>query len=54
MVKRRVELLKPHIGELAISTARSFPSVTVAGALLAAGAVAVGAVLLTRRANGRR
>ena len=48
MAKRRVELLKPHAGELAISTARSFPSAAAAGVLLTAGAVAVGAMLLSR------
>jgi hypothetical protein len=53
MTKRRVELLKPHMGELAMSTARSFPSAVAAGVLLTTGAVAVGAMLLSRRANGR-
>jgi hemerythrin superfamily protein len=53
MMKRRVELLKPHVGELATSTLRSFPSAAAAGLLLTAGAVAVGAMLLTRRADSR-
>lgn len=53
MTKRRVELLKPHLGELATSTMRSFPSAAAAGILLTAGAVAVGAMLLTRRADQR-
>jgi hemerythrin superfamily protein len=53
MMKRRVELLKPHLGELATSTMRSFPSAAAAGLLLTAGAVAVGAMLLTRRADTR-
>jgi hemerythrin superfamily protein len=49
MTKRRMELLKPHMGELAVTTARSFPAGAVAGAaLLTAGAVAVGAMLLNR------
>lgn len=49
MTRRRLELLKPHAGELAASTARSFPAGAAAGAaLLTAGAVAVGAMLLYR------
>lgn len=49
MTKRRVELLRPHAGELAASTARSFPAGAAAGAaLLTAGAVAIGAMLLSR------
>jgi hypothetical protein len=53
MTKRRVELLRPHMGELAASTLRSFPSAAAAGILAAAGAVAVGALLLTRRGDTR-
>jgi hemerythrin superfamily protein len=53
MIKRRVELLRPHVGELAASTVRSFPSAAAAGLLLTAGAVMVGAMLLTRRADTR-
>jgi hemerythrin superfamily protein len=53
MIKRRVELLRPHVGELAASTMRSFPSAAAAGLLLTAGAVMVGAMLLTRRADAR-
>lgn len=53
MIKRRVELLRPHVGELASSTMRSFPSAAAAGLLLTAGAVMVGAMLLTRRADTR-
>jgi hemerythrin superfamily protein len=53
MLKRRVELLRPHVGELAASTMRSFPSAAAAGLLLTAGAVMVGAMLLTRRADTR-
>jgi len=52
MTKRRVELLKPHLGELAASSARSFPSAATAGVLLTAGLVAVGAMLYSRRGNG--
>ena len=58
MTKRRVELLKPHAGELAATTIRSFPIGAVAGAaLLTAGAMAVGAMLFSRgsrSAQGRR
>jgi hemerythrin superfamily protein len=53
MMKRRIELLRPHMGELAASTMRSFPSAAAAGILVAAGAVAVGAMLLTRRGDTR-
>ncbi len=53
MMKRRIELLRPHMGELAASTMRSFPSAATAGLLVAAGAVAVGAMLLTRRGDTR-
>ena len=53
MMKRRVDLLRPHVGELAASTMRSFPSAAAAGLLLTAGAVMVGAMLLTRRAETR-
>lgn len=53
MTRRRMELLKPHAREIATSTARSFPVGTAAGAaLVTAGAVAVGAMLFSRR-NGR-
>jgi hemerythrin superfamily protein len=52
MTKRRVELLKPHAGELALTTVRSFPAGAIAGsALLATGAFALGAMLFSR---GRR
>jgi hemerythrin superfamily protein len=53
MTKRRLELLRPHMGELAASTLRSFPSAAAAGILAAAGVVAVGALLLTRRGDTR-
>lgn len=49
MAKRRIELLKPHMGEIAATTARSFPAGTAAGAaLLTAGAFAIGAMFLRR------
>lgn len=49
MTKRRLELMKPHAAEFAESTVRSFPAGAAAGAaLLTAGAVAVGAMLLAR------
>jgi hemerythrin superfamily protein len=35
MTRRRVELLKPHMGEIAVSTARSFPAAAAAGAVAA-------------------
>lgn len=56
MTKRRVELLKPHAGEIALSAARSFPAGAAASAvLLTASAVAIGAMLLSRRrATARR
>jgi hemerythrin superfamily protein len=49
MTRRRLELMKPHAAELAETTVRTFPAGAAAGAaLLTAGAVAVGAMLLTR------
>lgn len=58
MTKRRIDLLKPHAGELAATTIRSFPVGAVAGAaLLTAGAMAVGAMLFSRGSKstqGRR
>ncbi|HKQ12805.1 MAG TPA: hemerythrin domain-containing protein [Steroidobacteraceae bacterium] len=48
MTKRRLELLKPHAGEVAASAVRSFPA---AAALLTVGAVALGAMVWSR---GRR
>lgn len=49
MTKRRVELLKPHMGELASSTVRSFPAGAAAGAaLVTAGALAMGAMWMSR------
>jgi hemerythrin superfamily protein len=55
MTRRRVELVKPHMGEIAVSTARSFPAAAAAGAVVAAlGAVAIGATLLSRRRPAAR
>jgi hemerythrin superfamily protein len=55
MTRRRVELLKPHMGEIAVSTARSFPAAAAAGAVVAAlGAAALGATLLSRRRPAAR
>lgn len=52
MTKRRVELIRPHAGELAASSVRSFPAGAAAGAaLLTVGAVAIGAMLLSRGRN---
>ncbi|HKS58344.1 MAG TPA: hemerythrin domain-containing protein [Steroidobacteraceae bacterium] len=51
MTKRRIELLKPHAGELVVSATRSFP---VGAALLTAGAVAIGALLLSRSKSAPR
>lgn len=50
MTKRRMQLLTPHAGEVAATTAQSFP---VASALLTAGALTLGAALLTKRARTR-
>jgi hemerythrin superfamily protein len=41
MTKRRLQLLKPHVGEIGMTTAQSFP---VASALAAVGALALGLV----------
>jgi hypothetical protein len=52
MTRRRVELLKPHAGELVVSAARSFP---VGAALLTVGALATGAMLWSLgKASARR
>ena len=49
MTRRRIELLKPHAGEIAATTVRSFPAGAAAGAaLFTAGAVALGAMLFAR------
>jgi hemerythrin superfamily protein len=55
MTRRRLELLKPHMGEIAVSAARSFPAAAAAGAVVAVmGAVAIGATLLSRRSPAAR
>jgi hypothetical protein len=55
MTKRRVELLKPHAGEIVISAARSFPAGAAAGAvLITAGLAAIGTMLMLRRRATRR
>jgi hemerythrin superfamily protein len=51
MTKRRMQLLKPHIGEVAATTAKSFPYTTVAAGL---GGLALGLLLFTRPAPVRR
>lgn len=43
MTKRRMELLKPHLGEVALTTAKSFPVATIA---LASGTLALAWLLL--------
>ena len=50
MTRRRLQLLGPHAGEVASTTARSFP---VATAALAASAIGLGVLLLGRRPSGR-
>jgi hemerythrin superfamily protein len=55
MTRRRVELMRPYAGEIAASAARSFPVGAATGAaLLTAGAVAIGAMFLSRTRDGRR
>jgi hemerythrin superfamily protein len=51
MTQRRMELLRPHLGEAAVTTARSFP---VATAALAVGVLAVGWMLVRPRNEARR
>jgi hypothetical protein len=46
MTKRRMELLRPHLGEIAVTTARSFP---VATAAAAAGLLTLGWLLVRSR-----
>lgn len=46
MTRRRLHLLRPHAGEVAVMTAKAFPIATAAAA---AGAVALGVLLLTKR-----
>ena len=55
MTRRRIELIKPHAGELVVTAARSFPVGAAAGAaLLAAGAIALGVAMAPRRRKGFR
>ncbi len=50
MTRRRIELVKPHAGEMAVTAAQSFPVVAATGAvLLAAGALALGTKLWPRK-----
>ena len=54
MTRRRLELMKPHAAEIAETTVRSFPAGAAAGAaLLATGAIAVGAMLFANAKSGR-
>ena len=53
MTRRRIELIKPHAGEFAVTAARSFPVGAAAGAaLLAAGAIALGVAMKPKRRKG--
>jgi hemerythrin superfamily protein len=55
MTERRIELLKPHATEIATSTIRSFPvGAAAAAAVLTTGAVAIGAMLLSKRRSRTR
>jgi hemerythrin-like domain-containing protein len=55
MTRRRIELMRPYAGEIAVSAARSFPVGTATGAaLLTVGAVAIGAMLLSSRSRDGR
>jgi hemerythrin superfamily protein len=52
MTKRRMQLLKPHVGEIASTAAQTFPGGVAAVAI---GAVAIGAMLFARsNSNGVR
>ena len=51
MTRRRMELLRPHAGEFAATTMRSFPGAAAGAALFTAGAVALGAMLFARGKN---
>jgi hypothetical protein len=48
MTKRRMQLLKPHTGELVSTTARTFPGLSM---IAAAGALTLGALFLNRRSG---
>lgn len=52
MTQRRVELMKPHAAEFAANTVRSFPLGAASG-LLAAGVIALGAMVVARQ-KGKR
>ena len=53
MTRRRIELIKPHAGEFAVTAARSCPVGAAAGAaLLAAGAIALGVAMKPKRRKG--
>lgn len=55
MTRRRLELMKPHAAEFAETTLRSFPAGAAAGAaLLTVGAVAIGAMLFSKRGGAGR
>jgi hemerythrin superfamily protein len=49
MTKRRIELLRPNLREVAVTTARSFP---VAAGVVAAGVLALGWLIFGRLARG--
>jgi hypothetical protein len=49
MTRRRLQLLKPHAGQAVATTARAFPGFSM---LAGAGALALGALLLSRRTGG--
>jgi hemerythrin superfamily protein len=49
MTRRRVQLLAPHVGEVAVTTARAFPILSM---VAAAGALTLGVALLGRNARG--
>lgn len=51
MARRRMQLLKPHAGEMASTAVQTFPA---GAAALAVGALAVGAMLFARARNGAR
>jgi hemerythrin superfamily protein len=50
MTKRRMQLLKPHAGELVATTARSFPVASIAAGV---GVVALGLMLFNSASSGR-
>lgn len=50
MTKRRLQLLKPHAGEVALTTARSFPVVSIAAGV---GVLALGLMLFNKGSEHR-